>query len=223
LKLAKIILYMDDPEEKNQNLLLADISPKMLLIGENPRLIDEWQLAPQLWDAFRFEADHRDELSQFILTGSAVPAKSDDVHHSGTGRYAWLTMRPMSLFESGESTGEISLKELFSSLVQISALNSLKIDDIAFLICRGGWPRATELKGDIALDQAKDYYDAVTKTDISIVDGVSRNPERVKRLMRSFARHQGTPVSIDTISADMLTNDSESSATMLIHPSQLQP
>ena len=208
---SKSILYMDDPEEKKQNLQLADLSPKLLLVGETPRLIDEWQLAPQLWDAIRFEVDHRDELGQFILTGSAVPAKSDDVHHSGTGRYAWLTMRPMSLFESGESTGEVSLKELFNSPGQISAINPLNIDDIAFLICRGGWPRATELKGDIALDQAKDYYDAVTKTDISMVDGVSRNPERVKRLMRSYARHQGTPVSIDTISADMLTNDRESS------------
>lgn len=207
---AKSILYMDDPEEKKQNLQLADISPKVLLVGETPRLIDEWQLAPQLWDTIRFEVDHRDELGQFILTGSAVPAKSDEIHHSGTGRYAWLTMRPMSLFESGESTGEVSLKELFSSPGQISAINPLKIDDIAFLICRGGWPRATELKGDIALDQAKDYYDAVTKTDISIVDGVSRNPERVKRLMRSYARHQGTPASIDTISADMLTNDMDS-------------
>lgn len=204
---AKSILYMDDPEEKKQNLQLADISPKVLLVGETPRLIDEWQLAPQLWDTIRFEVDHRDELGQFILTGSAVPAKSKEIHHSGTGRYAWLTMRPMSLFESGESTGEVSLNELFRSPEQISAINSLKIDDIAFLICRGGWPRATALKGDIALDQAKDYYDAVTKTDISLVDGVSRNPERVKRLMRSYARHQGTPASIDTISADMLTND----------------
>lgn len=204
---AKSILYLDDPEDKKQNLQLAEISPKVLLIGETPRLIDEWQLAPPLWDTIRFEVDHRDELGQFILTGSAVPAKSDDVHHSGTGRYAWLTMRPMSLYESGESTGEVSLKELFSSPGQIFAINPLKIDDIAFLICRGGWPRATELKGDIALDQAKDYYDAVTKTDISMVDGVSRNPERVKRLMRSYARHQGTPANIETISADMLTND----------------
>jgi len=207
---AKSILYMDDPEEKKQNLQLADISPKVLLVGETPRLIDEWQLAPQLWDTIRFEVDHRVELGQFILTGSAIPAKSDEIHHSGTGRYTWLTMRPMSLFESGESTGEVSLNVLFSSPGQISAINPLKIDDIAFLICRGGWPRATELKGDIALDQAKDYYDAVTKTDISIVDGVSRNPERVKRLMRSYARHQGTPASIDTISADMLTNDTDS-------------
>lgn len=207
---AKSILYMDDPEDKKQNLQLADLNPKVLLVGETPRLIDEWQLAPQLWDTIRFEVDHREDLGQFILTGSAVPAKSDKIHHSGTGRYAWLTMRPMCLFESGESTGEVSLNELFSSPGQISAINPLKIDDIAFLICRGGWPRATLLKGDIALDQAKDYYDAVTKIDISMVDGVSRNPERVKRLMRSYARHQGTHASIDTISADMQSSDMES-------------
>lgn len=207
---AKSILYLDDPEEKKQNLQLADIRPKALLVGETPRLIDEWQLAPQLWDTIRFEVDHRDGPGQFILTGSAVPANSDDINHSGTGRYAWLMMRPMSLFESGESSGEVSLSELFNSPEQIISINPLNIDNIAFLICRGGWPRSTELSDDIALDQAKDYYDAVTKSDISRVDGVNRNPERVKRLMRSYARHQGTSASIETISIDMHTNDMES-------------
>ena len=207
---AKSILYLDDPEEKKQNLQLADIRPKALLVGETPRLIDEWQLAPQLWDTIRFEVDHRDGPGQFILTGSAVPANSDDINHSGTGRYAWLMMRPMSLFESGESNGEVSLSELFNSPEQIISINPLNIDNIAFLICRGGWPRSTELSDDIALDQAKDYYDAVTKSDISRVDGVNRNPERVKRLMRSYARHQGTSASIETISIDMHTNDMES-------------
>lgn len=207
---AKSILYLDDPEEKKQNLQLADIRPKALLVGETPRLIDEWQLAPQLWDTIRFEVDHRDGLGQFILTGSAIPANSDEINHSGTGRYAWLMMRPMSLFESGESSGEVSLSELFNSPKQIIAINPLNFDNIAFLICRGGWPRSTELSGDIALDQAKDYYDAVTKSDISRVDGVNRSPERVKRLMRSYARHQGTSASIETISSDILSNDMES-------------
>lgn len=207
---ARSILYVDDPEEKKQNLLLAEIRPKALLIGETPRLIDVWQLAPQLWDAIRFEVDHRDEFGQFILTGSSVPANSYDIHHSGTGRYAWLMMRPMSLFESGESNGEISLVELFDSPEQIISMNPLNIYDIAFLICRGGWPRSTDLSGEIALDQAKDYYDAVTRSDISMVDGVSRSQERVKRLMRSYARHLGTSVSVETISADMHKNDMES-------------
>ena len=106
---------MDDPEKKSQNIAMAEMNPKRLLKGDSPRLIDEWQLAPKLWDAIRFEVDHRSELGQFILTGSAVPPETKDIAHTGTGRFTWLTMRTMSLFESGDSTGEVSLKELFES------------------------------------------------------------------------------------------------------------
>ncbi len=204
---AASVLYLDDPSEKDQNLRMADINPRALLSGKTPILLDEWQIAPKLWDAIRFEVDHRDELGQFILTGSSVPPNTDEIHHSGTGRFAWLTMRPMSLYESGESTGEVSIKELFETPDQILGINKLTIDDLAFLICRGGWPRATFMKGDLALDQAKDYYDAVTKSDISRVDGIKRNPERVKLLMRSYSRHQGTQAPISTILADMQTKD----------------
>lgn len=204
---AASVLYLDDPSEKDQNLRMADINPRALLSGKTPILLDEWQIAPKLWDAIRFEVDHRDELGQFILTGSSVPPNTDEIHHSGTGRFAWLTMRPMSLYESGESTGEVSIKELFETPDQILGINKLTIDDLAFLICRGGWPRATFMKGDLALDQAKDYYDAVTKSDISRVDGIKRNPERVKLLMRSYSRHQGTQAPISTILADMQTTD----------------
>jgi hypothetical protein len=206
-QVAKSILYMSDPESVEQNLTLADISPKRLLQGETPRLIDEWQIAPKLWDAVRFEVDHRDELGQFVLTGSAVPPSMEKVHHTGTGRFAWLMMRPMSLYESGESTGDVSLKELFSSPSDISGKNNLNIDQLAFLVCRGGWPRATTLPDEIALEQAFDYYDAVVNTDASQVDGVSRNPERVKRLMRSYSRHQGTQVGNQTICDDIAAND----------------
>ncbi len=206
-QVAKSILYMSDPESVEQNLALADISPKRLLQGETPRLIDEWQIAPKLWDAVRFEVDHRDELGQFVLTGSAVPPSMEKVHHTGTGRFAWLMMRPMSLYESGESTGDVSLKELFSSPSDISGKNNLNIDQLAFLVCRGGWPRATTLSDEIALEQAFDYYDAVVNTDASQVDGVSRNPERVKRLMRSYSRHQGTQVGNQTICDDIAAND----------------
>lgn len=207
---AATIVYMDDPVQKEQNIKMADINPKALFIGETPILLDEWQIAPKLWDAVRFEVDHREELGQFILTGSAVPADSDEIHHTGTGRYAWLTMRPMSLYESGESTGEVSIKELFDAPDQILGINKLTLEDLAFLICRGGWPRATTLEGELALDQAKDYYDAVTKSDVSRVDGVRRNTERIKLLMRSYARHQGAQAPISTIAADMKTNDEES-------------
>ena len=155
--------------------------------------------------------DHRDGAGLFILTGSAVPAKTEEIHHSGAGRFAWLTMRPMSLYESGESTGEVSLEALFDTPENIIGINKLTLDDMAFLICRGGWPRATMQDGDIALDQVKYYYDAVTRADVSRVDGVRRNQERVKRLMRSYARHQGTPAPVSTIVEDMRVNDEESS------------
>ena len=199
---------MAQPEEKSQNLVLADINPSLLLVGENPRLIDEWQIAPKLWDAIRFEIDHRDEEGQFILTGSSVPANMDEVTHTGTGRFAWLLMRPMSLYESEESNGTISLEELFNSPDNISAINELELNDIAYLCCRGGWPRSTYMDKEIALDQAFDYYDAIVQSDISRVDNVERNPERVKKLMRTYARNIGSQASNETLKNDMITNDS---------------
>ena len=160
-QIAKSILYMTKPEDKTQNLTLADINPSLLLNGDTPRLIDEWQVAPKLWDAIRFEVDHRDKEGQFILTGSSVPANMSEITHTGTGRFSWLTMRPMSLYESRESNGIISLKDLFDSPESLSAVNELELNDIAFLCCRGGWPRSTFMEKEIALDQAFDYYDAV--------------------------------------------------------------
>lgn len=207
---AGTVLYMDEPAQIEQNLRLAEINPQMLLAGKTPVLLDEWQLAPKLWDAIRFEVDHRNDPGQFLLTGSAVPANTKDIHHSGTGRFAWLTMRPMSLFESGESSGEVSLSSLFSTPDNIQGTNALTLEDMAFLICRGGWPYATLRKKSLALDQVKYYYDGVVRSDISRVDGVSRNPEMVKRLMRSYARHQGMQTSIQTIVEDIRTFDEES-------------
>lgn len=194
-QLAASILYMDAPERKEQNLSMAELNPKRLLEGEIPRLIDEWQLAPKLWDAIRFEVDHRGELGQFILTGSAVPVDSTKITHSGTGRFSWLTMRPMSLYESGDSTGEVSLKELFNETKEIDGASKIpSLDRLAFLVCRGGWPKAVDMRDEIALDQATDYFDAVVKSDINRVDNIRKNPERVKRLMRSYARNQGCQV-----------------------------
>ena len=209
-QISKSILYMAKPDEKNQNLTMAEINPSMLLQGEIPRLIDEWQIAPKLWDAVRYEIDHRNAEGQFILTGSSVPAKMDDVIHSGTGRFAWLLMRPMSLYESGESTGQVSLNELFLGTKMIEGINNLDLEKIAFLVCRGGWPRAIFMEDEIALEQAYDYYDAVVNRDISETDGISRNPERVKNLMRAYARNIGTQVSNDTLKNDMIANDSTS-------------
>lgn len=206
-KAAQSTLYMADPENEKQNLMLADINPKLLLQGDAPRLIDEWQVAPKLWDAVRYEVDHRDEEGQFILTGSAVPPNNEEIKHTGTGRFSWLLMRPMSLFESGEADGSVSLTDLFSGKQDIMGINPLDIHRLAFLVCRGGWPRASFLKDEIALDQAYDYYDAIVHADISRADGVKRDAERVKRLMRSYARNQGAQISNEALKADMEQND----------------
>ena len=210
-QMSKSILYMSKPEDVKANLMAADIQPSKLLEGKTPRLIDEWQIAPKLWDAVRFEVDHRNKTGQFILTGSAVPPDNDEIFHTGTGRFAWIKMRPMALFESGESTGEISLKELFKQPEKILAQN--KLDDLsklAFLICRGGWPGAIDMEDDIALEQAFDYFDAIVNSDISRVDNVQRDSERAKRLMKSYARHQGTQIANTVIRDDILANDAES-------------
>lgn len=209
-QISKSILYMAKSDEKEQNLTMAEINPSLLLQGEVPRLIDEWQIAPKLWDAIRYEIDHRNAEGQFILTGSSVPAKMDDVTHSGTGRFAWLLMRPMSLYESGESNGQVSLIELFDGSKKIEGINNIDLEKMAFLVCRGGWPRAIFMEEEIALEQAYDYYDAIVNRDISEADGISRNPERVKNLMRSYSRNMGTQASNDTLKSDMIANDSTS-------------
>lgn len=206
-QISKSILYMDAPADKEQNILLADINPSLLLSGETPRLIDEWQIAPKLWDAIRFEVDHRSSEGLFILTGSSVPADTKEVTHSGTGRFAWLTMRPMTLYESGESNGSVSLKDLFDNEKDINGINNLSLEDIAYLCCRGGWPRSVFMNKEVALEQAFDYYDAIVNTDISRVDGVSRNSERAKNLMKSYARNIGTQASLETIKNDIINND----------------
>ena len=206
-QVAASILYMDDPEKKEQNIAMSELNPKRLLKGDVPRLIDEWQIAPKLWDAIRFEVDHRRDLGQFVLTGSAVPPDTKEITHSGTGRFTWLTMRPMSIFESGDSSGEVSLKALFEHPDEIDGESTLDIERLAFLVCRGGWPQAIDMRDEIALDQAIDYYDAVVKSDINRADGVQKNPERVKRLMRSYARNQGTQVPNTVIVQDIVVND----------------
>ncbi|NLA87371.1 MAG: ATP-binding protein [Clostridiales bacterium] len=206
-QLAASILYMDDPEKKEQNITMSELNPKRLLKGAAPRLIDEWQLAPKLWDAIRFEVDHRGELGQFVLTGSAVPADTSEITHSGTGRFTWLTMRPMSLYESGDSTGEVSLKALFDGVSELDGGSNISIDRLAFLVCRGGWPQAVDMRDEIALDQAMDYYDAVIRSDINRADNVQKNPERVKRLMRSYARNQGGQAPNTVIAQDIAAND----------------
>lgn len=210
---ANSVLYLADTDTFHQNMEMIDLHPRLLLTGEAPMLIDEWQEAPKLWDAVRFEVDHRGKEGQFILTGSAAPVKEklEEIHHTGTGRFSWLKMRPMSLFESGESEGVISFTGLFDGNADfaLKAPNH-ELGDIAFMMCRGGWPASLRKKSAAAAGLvAMEYYQAVTHTDISKVDGIMKNPERVKRLMRSYARHQGSQASLTTIAGDISTNEAE--------------
>ena len=207
---AKSLLYMDDPDHKDYYLNVAQTNIKSLLQGETPRLIDEWQLCPQLWDAIRFEVDHRSGNGQIIITGSSVPADTKDIHHSGAGRFGWVTMHTMSLWESGDSSGEVSLAELFSSSNASLGKGESNLEQMAFFVCRGGWPKAIQAKTEkAALILVNEYYQAITRSDISRVDNIERNPERVQRLMRSYSRHQGTQAGIPTILADIAVNDSK--------------
>lgn len=204
---AASILYMADPQKRKQNLQAAKMNAGSILNGAVPRLIDEWQIAPTLWDSVRFEVDQRNEVGQFILTGSSVPPKSDEIYHSGTGRFAKLLMRPMSLFESGESSGSVKLQDLFQHSDSIEGESKIDITELAYLICRGGWPGALSLSREDALGQAFDYYDLVCDSDVSRVDDVARNAQRVRLLMRSYARHQGSMATVGTILSDMKANE----------------
>ena len=206
-QLAKSILDLGDSSVLAQSTQMIEISPKTLLEGDTPRLIDEWQALPPIWDTIRNEVDKRGEPSQFILTGSSILPDADETIHSGTGRYAYVRMRTMSLYESTDSTGSISLKDLFDGNPFEIQQNNLGLEDIAFLTCRGGWPWATLISKDVALDQAFDYVDSIIQRDIQRVDKVKRNPERTKLLLRSYARNISQQVSYSTIRKDMLSND----------------
>lgn len=204
--MAKSTLYMQDPDQAANYKAIADTKPSLLLKGNAPLLIDEWQMAPVLWDAVRFEVDKRAETGQFILTGSAVP--SDNVTaHTGTGRISRLLMRPMSLYESMESNGAVSLRELFDGQSDIESISALTIEQIAFVMCRGGWPASVRLSGNSALRMATDYVEAVINYDVSRVDGIEKNPERVRLLLRSLSRNISTLATIKTIMDDLEATD----------------
>lgn len=209
---ANSVLYLDDPDMREQYLGLAGTKISELLKGKSPRLFDEWQDVPELWDAIRFAVDHSDDDRHFILTGSAVVAeeKKQKIRHSGTGRFSWLRMRPMTLLESGESSGEVSLAALMDG-EEFSGASSRKIelDEMAEIVCRGGWPAAVGKSGSAALGISVDYFSAVAESDISRADGIPRDPARVRRLLRSLARLQGTPSSLAAIRRDIVANDTD--------------
>lgn len=206
--IAKSVIEMDRPDMTEQYQRMARINPSNLLEGKVPHLIDEWQIATNIWNAVRYEVDRRGEFGQFILTGSSVPAALDESMHTGTGRIVRMQMRPMSLFESKDSTGQVSLMDLFNKK-DISTVDNHSIDEIAFLICRGGWPAALNHGKKVALKQAFDYYDAVVNDDISRVDRVKRDSERTKRILKSYARNVATQASLETIRSDVISNDVE--------------
>jgi predicted AAA+ superfamily ATPase len=204
---AKSVLYMQDPDTSKANILIAKTKPSLLLEGETPRLLDEWQVAPELWNAVRFAVDKRHEFGQFILTGSVIPARIDDMH-TGTGRIARMKMRTMSLFETGDSNGDISLERLFSGKGNMESKSDISVEQLAFLINRGGWPAVAREKDEkIALATANDYLETIANEDISKADGVEKNSDRVKALLRSLARNVSSEARISTILNDLVAND----------------
>ena len=207
LQFANSVVYMQDPDEGQGYLALADTKPSLLLEGEPPLLIDEWQMAPVLWDAVRFAVDRRNLMSQFILTGSVTPT-DNAMSHSGTGRIARLTMRPMSLYESGESNGEVSLGALFEGDTDIASKSVLTVEQIAYTICRGGWPAAVISKSQTSRI-ARNYVDAVVQLDVQQVDGVDKDPEKVRLLLQSLARNISTMATSKTIMDDIQANHSQ--------------
>ena len=213
---AKSIIYMNDPSQSANYIHLAETNISLLLEGDTPLLIDEWQLVPQLWDAARFTIDQRRKTGQFILTGSAVPVDRSKITHTGTGRFAWLTMRPMSLWESEESNGKVSLNSLFNGDMQDCRAPGYDLKRIAYLTCRGGWPGAMDLSEKASLKQAYNYLDAVSEQEISDVDGTRRDPMLTKRLLRSYARHQGSQASVASILNDIMTNENGSTTEATI-------
>ena len=217
-RFAKSVLDLSDPDVRDHALELAEMDVKSLLEGATPRLIDEWQDVPKFWDAIRNRVDRLGGCGLFLLTGSAVvrEEKRKQIRHTGTGRISRLKMRPMTLWESGESTGETSLAGLFAGDFSAGAGKDQSLAEIAWLVCRGGWPKAVERGGDVSLDYAKEYVNAVAESDLTRMDGVPRSPARVRRLLRSLARLQATQSSLATIRKDIVANDDGSLSELTI-------
>ncbi len=209
-------VYLSDTSRQDY-LQLAELNASLLLEGDTPRLLDEWQLAPQLWDAVRHAIDSRQKPGQFLLTGSAVPANQEKIHHTGTGRMSWLTMRPMSLWESGDSSGKISLQALFEGSTQIGETHEIdsSLEKMAYLTCRGGWPMVTQLDTEAALDIAFNYVDGLVHSDLQRMDGISRDAARVNRLLRIYARAQASQTTSAKLLQDIQENDHSCSENTL--------
>ena len=212
-QIARTTVLLADSKRGAANRQLAQQRPDRLLAGTYPLLIDEWQEEPSLWDAVRSLVDEIGERGMFILTGSAVPPQVDEedarraIRHTGTGRIARLTMRPMTLWESGDANGSVSFSDLFKGIDVSGASSKLELEDISDLICRGGWPGAMGLRGQMARGPAREYFEAICETDISRVDDTLRDPLRVRGVIKSLARLQGTQSSASVICRDVMAND----------------
>ena len=217
-------LSMQDPDQRLNNLKIADTKPSLLLKGAAPRLIDEWQLAPVLWDSVRHEVDVRGELGQFILSGSAVPILDEKIAHTGAGRISRIKMRPMSLYESGESSGGISLQELFKSKKSVEGFSVINIEGLAYCIVRGGWPASVTAENSMYAKRVQNYLDAIINMDISQVDGIEKNPQKVEMLIKSLARNISTEASMETLRKDIEGGESDtiSNPTVISYLNALQ-
>ncbi len=206
LQLSSSSIMMQDPDKRADYQALAATKPSMLLEGDAPRLIDEWQEAPQLWDAVRFAVDGDDSPGRFILTGSSTPTALPA--HSGAGRIVSVDMDPMTLAESGDSTREVSLAALFDGLSDVAGHSDCDVERMAYLVCRGGWPYAvTRAKDDSALDMAFDYLATIAEQDISRADGVTRNPQYARLIMAEYARLSSSQATQSTILKDLKSRD----------------
>lgn len=208
-QIANSVLEMQNPDLQDNYIELANTKPSLLLEGDKPRLIDEWQLAPKLWNAVRYSVDNTGLPNQYILTGSATP-KEDDTLHSGVGRFAFITMKPMTLFESGDSNGKISLMNILNGNRNIDGIKTdLTYEQIAYVLCRGGWPSAINLTEKQSLEISKNYIDVLCNSDISRVDGVRRNPGLTRAILKSYARQVSTIDSNQSLYEDVKSNYSD--------------
>ena len=210
-QIAKSILEMQNPEMSGNYIELASTKPSLLLEGEKPKLIDEWQIAPNLWNAVRYDIDKTGKKGQYILTGSATPNdESINYLHSGVGRFAIINMKPFTLFESNDSNGAISLKDLFDKKINIDGISSkITYEKLAYILCRGGWPASLDLSEEDALEISKNYIDVLCESDISRVDNVSRNPKLARTILRSYARQVSTIDSDKSLYDDVISNYAE--------------
>ncbi len=214
-RMARSVLFMQDPRQSETFKKIAEVDPSLLLAGETPRLIDEWQMAPKLWDAVRFTVDQRKKESQFILTGSTV-IDWNSVSHSGTGRISRMVMRPMSLYESLDSSGSVSFQSLFDQEKDIQGVSEHSIHDLAKLILRGGWPASVGTSESVSAQKAIDYVESIIHIDISRENGVEKNPVLVRAFMKSYARNLATMASVATIQKDIAGYDESLSDKTII-------